>query len=229
MRRIVFALLLSVSVTAHSSAPRRLTDADVDEAIVLGRANALSGITAHCVAERASWLGPAIGGIIGAAIQVKVNQNTAFDVNVFGSRGRIARAAWDATRAGTAFTRADVPGDWREPVFYASVAARMPNPSDADAAMIPAAIRTIFIRAVTPAKNDDLQPLAEVTPIPRTWKAANGATVDYAEALARFDLGYVLAMSDDRLTFTVVTEAGPRSCDLTARQVENAVKDRKVK
>lgn len=222
----IAAVVAMVGVLSAQSRP--LTDKDVDALIVAGRANKFGKFVKTCTATRTSG-GTFGGGLLGDAIAAGVNAGRNYTVVLMSGRGKIATAAWDATQAGRAFTLADVLEDQRRPVLYVQVTPKLPTDPDADA-VIPSPIKDLFFKSRGSLRVETLKPTGELRSLASTWKNAKGATVEYSQIVAQFDVDRAasLPLEDyrDSPDFVVLTEAGERSCPVSLDTLRGFAKDR---
>ena len=184
MNRAVICISIALTVSVGVGAQRMpapphppLTDKQVEEAIVLGKANKLDSFMTKCTAEKS---GGALGalGLVGAIVETARNWYTKIDLQMFSAPGLIATSAREATLAGQPFTSAGVSAGFREAALYIRAIPRLPDPNDEESeAVIPSPIRKITIVM----KRSNSMPTIELTSgpepavSPRTWKHARSS------------------------------------------------------
>lgn len=223
MRRLsvgLCLLVLSAPVTAQS-----LADADVNTAIVLGKANTFSATVFHCTAGK-DKSGFYAGGIYREAIEAAAHKNRNYEVFLFPARGWISQQAWTATLAGKPFSAADVSADWRESKLRVVVYPQMPDADDD--AFIPAAIKNLNFRTKLEVRDIVVNLATPFVFEHRTWKNAKGATVDYQYGIATIDAGSLINANSQLATrLTLSTEDGDKICEIQKGRIDKLLKSKK--
>ncbi len=221
-----------------------LTDREVDEAILLGRANRLDRVSTSCLGEKPRTA--IASGSLGVASlpfalhDDAVTRESVFVIDLMSAPGVIARAAWAATKAGQPFSKTDVPAAWRLPAIYVHIAPKLANPDGDDKAIIPrATVWNVFLITASvlyrPVTLFTQGPL-EVTP--RVWKNGEGATVEYVEVATHFVAKEIMilprndgfartsttAQGEPGTKILLDTDLGERSCRIDTGRIQNLLK-----
>lgn len=222
-----FASIVLVLTVASVAVSAQFKEGDVDRAITMGRANSYATLAYRCTAKRVS--GSIFGGgLLDMAIRGSMNKDqTSYTVLVFGPAGRIATEAWRATRAGETYGAAQVTPGHLEPRLYVQILPVLPDPSTTTPPIIPDAITDVAFRALT-GKAILLKPQGQPELVARTWKNAEGATVDYTETTVTFDAARVKDLYDaSGINLVLFTASGDRSCEnLPMRTIRGVITKR---
>ena len=210
---ITFALSLAPILEVRA----QISDAEIDELLVLGKTNKFNKLVYECTAKR---MPAALAfGVVGMIAEKSMNNGkTAYRVSMMSNRGYIARQAWDAARANTPFAPVDVKSEWREPALYVLVSPELPSERSKDGPPPPGRITEVLFRNF-PSKAVQLTKAGEFVTVPKVWRNAAGATLEYVDTLAIYDaqrVGRLVRFEGDSrdggLDLVVATDAGERTC-----------------
>lgn len=220
-----------------------LTDQEVDNAIVMGRADRLEKVSASCLAEKPrSALASGSFGLLSlpfALHEDAVNKDTVFTIDLMSAPGLIARAAWEATQAGEAFSRADVPTVWRMPAIYVHIVPKLADPEGTKAIIPRATVMKVSVITSSPLYRPiTLTTEGELEVLPRVWRNASGATVQYAELRTHFVAKEIMILprndgfaptsttheGQEGTQIFLDTNLGERSCRLDTARIQNLLK-----
>ena len=125
--------------------------------------------------------------------------------------------------------RADIRPAWLEPTLDVLIEPILPDSDSQDEPNIPLEVRAISLRGLSNIGRDnhiEVKPRAALDFVARTWKRASGASLEYRDTIAAFDVVLAQRFGGDEVTVFIETDDGARRCEVSTRAVKNTLKDK---